>query len=220
MAPRMGKTLRTDFALYLITDRQQTAGRPLVDVIQAALDGGVRAIQLREKNLPDDELLTLAGQLRFLTTKYGAHLVISRRLDICRAVAADGVHLGADGPAVVEARQTLGENALIGYSAHSLDEALRVQRDGADFITFSPVFYTPSKAPYGEPQGTDKLKSVCAALTIPVLALGGITFENTISVMAAGASGVALISAIMAHADPRLSAKTLRHMIEQHEKRS
>lgn len=217
---RGGGEPQTSLALYLITGRRQTAGRPLNDVVRTALDGGVRAIQLREKDLPDDELLTLAGQLRSLTSGYGARLIISRRVDVCQAVAADGVHLGADGSTIEEARRALGTNALIGYSAHSLDEALGAQREGADFVTFSPVFYTLSKAPYGEPQGLDKLKSVCDTLTIPVLALGGITFENISSVMAAGASGVALISAIMAHADPKRAAETLRQMIEQHEKRS
>jgi thiamine-phosphate pyrophosphorylase len=208
---------KVDFSLYLITDRRQTAGRPLTDVVRAALQGGVRAVQLREKDLPDDELLELAGNLRRLTREFGAHLLINSRLDICRAVDADGVHLGITGISVGEARRALGDRLLIGYSAHSLAEACSVQAVGADFVTFGPVFQTPSKVVYGEPVGLDRLKEACEALTIPVFALGGIKQNSIAGIMAAGARGVALISAIIAASDPLAAASSLLQTIEQYD---
>jgi thiamine-phosphate pyrophosphorylase len=205
-----------DFSLYLISDRHQTAGRPLLDVVRAALQGGIRAIQLREKDLVDTELLKLAHSLRRLTDEYGARLLINRRVDICQAVKADGVHLGADGISIIEARQALGNRQLIGYSAHSLDEACTAETAGADFITFGPVFATPSKAAYGQPLGIDRLKETCGRLTIPVFALGGIKREAITQVMAAGAHGIALISALITALDPTTEAQSMLQAIEEH----
>ena len=208
---------KVDFSLYLITDRHQTAGRPLTDVVRAALQGGVRAVQLREKDLPDDELLELAGNLRRLTRESGAHLLINSRIDICRAVGADGVQLGVSGISVDEARRALGDRLLIGYSAHSLAEACSAQSSGADFVTFGPVFHTPSKAAHGEPVGLDRLGEACKTLAIPVFALGGIKQNSIAGVMAAGARGVALISAIIAARDPLAAASSLLQTIEQYD---
>jgi len=209
-----------DFSLYLITDRHQTGDKPLTDVVQAALQGGVRAVQLREKDLDDDALYDLAVHLRSLTHEYGARLLINTRIDICQAAGADGVHLGINGISVIEARQMLGKELLIGYSAHSVAEACSAEAAGADFVTFSPVFHTPSKAAYGEPVGLDKLKDACATLAIPVFALGGIKKENIGEVMAAGARGIALISAIIAAHDPASEALSLLKTIEQHDTHS
>lgn len=221
--PLRGGTRRTErvpFSLCLITDRRQTAGRPLPEVVGAALKGGVGAVQLREKDLPDAELFELAVILRRLTREYQARLLINRRVDLCRAVGADGVQLGIEGLSVVEARRTLGDGPLIGYSAHSVAEARRAEADGADFVTFSPVFHTPSKAAFGEPVGIDRLREACAALNIPVLALGGVKSTNIARLMAAGAHGVALISAITAAADPEIEAASLLQTIEQHDTHS
>jgi thiamine-phosphate pyrophosphorylase len=218
---REGERYRgVDFSLCLITDRRQTAGRPLLDVIGAALRGGVRAVQLREKDLADKELYELARELRRLTAGYDARLLINRRVDICREVGADGVQLGIEGISIPEARRLLGDGSLIGYSAHSVGEARTAEADGADFVTFSPVFYTPSKAPFGEPVGVGRLGEACSALNIPVFALGGIKGNNIHRVMAAGARGIALISAITAAADPETEAATLLQTIEQHDTHS
>ena len=118
-------------------------------------------MQLREKDLPDNELLELARFLREITTEFGAHLLINRRVDICRSVAADGVQLGIDGISIVEARRALDERQLIGYSAHSVAEACAAEVAGAHFVTFGPVYATPSKAGYGEPVGVDLLREAC-----------------------------------------------------------
>lgn len=205
-----------DFSLYLITDRRQTAGRPLAAVVRQALEGGVRAVQLREKDLPGRELLMLAEELRQVTRQYGARLLINERLDIVLATDADGVHLGAASLPVSTARRLLGPQRLIGYSAHSVHEAAQAAADGADFVTFGPVFFTPSKAAYGEPLGVELLQSASLVLTIPVFALGGIKRENIAQVMAAKAHGIALISAVIAAADPKIEAAALLQTIKQH----
>lgn len=205
-----------DFSVYLITDRHQTAGRPLVAVVRQALEGGVRAVQLREKDLSGRELFMLAGELRQITRQYGARLLINERLDISLATDADGVHLGAASLPVSTARRLLGPQRLIGYSAHSVHEAVQAAADGADFVTLGPVFFTPSKATYGEPLGVEPLQSASAVLTIPVFALGGIKLDNVAQVMAAKAHGIALISAIIAAADPKFEAAALLQTIEQH----
>lgn len=205
-----------DFSLYLITDRHQTAGRPLISVVGEALAGGVRAVQLREKDLSGRELFELALEMRRITRDYGARLVINDRLDIALAVEADGVHIGAGSLPVAAARRLAGQQLLIGYSAHAVDEALRAEAEGADFVTFGPVFFTPSKAVYGEPLGLNRLAEAVRNLTIPVFALGGIKRENIAGVMSAGAHGIALISAIIASPDPRTEAVLLLRTIEQH----
>jgi len=205
-----------DFSIYLITDRRQTAGRTLPSVVRAALEGGVKAVQLREKDLSGRELFVLAKELRAITKEFGARLLINDRPDIALAVAADGVHIGANSLPVSEVRRLLGPGYLIGYSAHSAAEALQAAADGASFVTFSPVYFTPSKAAYGAPVGVEKLAEAAEKLKIPLFALGGIKLENISEVMAAGASGIALISAIIAANDPKTASANLLKTIEQH----
>ncbi len=201
--------MAVDFSLYLISDRRQTGGRPLLDVIEAALQGGVGAVQLREKDLTTKELYTLGCALRQLTQRYHAKLLINDRIDLALAVGADGVHLTEQSLDVTVARQLLGPDKWIGVSTHHLDRALEVERQGADFITFSPIYATPSKAAYGAPQGLDKLREVCLQVNLPVIALGGINTQRRHDVLAAGAGGCAVISAILAADDPTLAARQL-----------
>jgi thiamine-phosphate pyrophosphorylase len=205
-----------DFRLCLITDRTQTAGRELPAVVADALRGGLRAVQLREKDLAAGQLFELAVQLRLLTREYGARLLINDRIDVALAVAADGVHLGKAGLPVYEARRILGGERLIGYSAHSADEALQAQKDGADFVTIGPVYHTPSKAQYGDPPGLRALAETARRVSIPVFALGGVRPPSIAEVLAAGAHGVALISAIMAAPDPLLETESLLRIIAHH----
>ena len=207
---------KVDFNLYLITDRNSTAGSPLVSVVRQALDGGVRAIQLREKDLNGRELFALAKGLRNITSEYGARLIINERLDIAMAVEADGVHLGAASLPVAEARRLLGKNRLIGYSAHSAEEACQAEAAGADFMTLGPVYFTPSKSEYGAPLGIGKLAEVTAMVSIPVFAIGGVKNSSIPETMAAGAAGIAVISAIIGTNDPKGAAISLLKTMEQH----
>ena len=205
-----------DFTLYLITDRVQTAGRGLPAVVAASLRGGLRAVQLREKDLTAGQLYEHAVELRQLTRDYGAKLLINDRIDVALAVDADGVHLGKAGLPVLEARRILGGERLIGYSAHSEVEALQAQQDGADFITFGPLYHTPSKAQYGQPLGLGALAGAVRVVSIPVFALGGVKHASVAEVMSAGAHGIAMISAIMAAPDPTIETESLLRTIACH----
>jgi thiamine-phosphate pyrophosphorylase len=205
-----------DFSLYLITDRMQTAGRTLPAVVADALRGGLRAVQLREKDLPAAQLFELAVVLRQVTREYGARLLINDRIDVVLAADADGVHLGKAGLPVAEARRILGRDCLIGYSAHSAVEALQAQRDGADFVTLGPVYPTPSKAVYGEPLGTGVLTAAARMIHIPVFALGGVKQETVAEVLSAGAHGIALVSAIISSPNPLLATEELLRTIADH----
>jgi thiamine-phosphate pyrophosphorylase len=181
--------------LYLITDRALLPEGQFLAGIESALKGGVRAIQLREKNLPESELRTLAQDVLKLTRQYNALLIINHRAELADEIGADGVHLTESSPAVRKIRKQF-PSLLIGKSAHSLQSALRAQHQKADFVTFSPVYDTPSKQQYGPPQGLEKLKQVCAGLDIPVLALGGIDLSCISTVRKQGAFGVGLIRGI------------------------
>ena len=205
-----------DFSLYLITDRMQTAGRMLPAVVADALRGGLQAVQLREKDLAAAQLLEIAVELRQLTRICGAKLLINDRIDVALAAGADGVHLGKGGLPVREARRMLGSKWLIGYSAHSADEALQAQLDGVDFVTLGPVYHTPSKAQYGEPLGLSALSEAVRLVTIPVFALGGVRPASVAEVLSGGAHGVALISAIMAAPNPRVETESLLRTIAHH----
>jgi thiamine-phosphate pyrophosphorylase len=181
------------FNLYLITDRRGCAGHDLLAVVEESLKGGVKAVQLREKELSSRELYELSSKMRKLTVRYGAGLFINDRVDVALAVKADGIHLGDKSIPIDRARMLAGENMRIGVSCHSRESAIAAQDMGADFITYGPVFFTPSKAAYGPPVGIDSLSEVTPLLRIPVFAIGGITSRNTRQVLDAGAHGMKIL---------------------------
>lgn len=185
-----------DFRFYLITDRKLCNAHSLEDVVKQALTAGVRAVQLREKDLPDRELYELANQLRTLSSRLDAKLFINDRADIVLAVEADGVHCPEQGLPIKTARMLL-RNSLIGVSTHSLESALAAELEGADFITFGPIYTTRSKAQYGHPQGIDRLEELVSRVKLPVFAIGGITPERANECLKHGAFGVAAISAVI-----------------------
>jgi thiamine-phosphate pyrophosphorylase len=198
-----------DFRLYLITDRNQVAsGFSLVSSVEAALKGGVKAVQLREKDLSAAELLPLARMMRDLTRRYTARLLVNDRIDLALAIQADGVHLGEHSLPVNIVRQLTGPEMLIGVSAHSIADIQRAEVQGADFVTFGPVFATPSKAIFGPPLGIQALAKACSHSSIPVFALGGITPSRKTEVLRTGAAGIAVIAAILANPDPQAAAET------------
>ena len=197
-----------DFTLYLITDRK--IFNNITDFIQAvelALYAGVKAMQLREKDLSTRELLAIANQFRDITRRYGARLFINDRIDIALGVDADGVHLGNAGLLVSTARKIAGDRLLIGCSTHSVEEAVNAEKEGADFITLGPIFSTPSKLQYGEPVGLEALREVRKWVALPVYGIGGIKTDNIGSVLNSGASGIALISGILASKDVEGAAR-------------
>jgi len=197
-----------DFNLYLITDRHQVpAGRTLLDTIEAALQGGVRAVQLREKDLHAAALFPLAEELRGLTRRYAARLLVNDRIDVALAVDADGVHLGGHSLPIAVARRLLGPQRLLGVSTHQSAEIALAAAAGADFVTFGPVFATPAKLVYGDPVGLESLCLACQNSPLPVFALGGIKPCHLAALQASGAAGTAVIAAIIAAADPRSAAR-------------
>jgi thiamine-phosphate pyrophosphorylase len=197
-----------DFKLYLITDRHQVApGHTLLSAIESALQGGIKAVQLREKDLSAAELLPLAQELRELTRRYDARLLLNDHIDLALAVQADGVHLGGHSQPTEIVRERIGTDLLIGVSTHSNAEIVSAAKQGADFVTFGPVYATPSKASFGPPQGLNALSEACRISPLPVFALGGISASRATEVRQTGASGIALISAIVANPDPRAATE-------------
>lgn len=195
--------------VYLITDCKRFKEDRLLENIEAALQGGARDLQLREKELPLKDLHALAVVLRQMTERYGARLYINDRVDIANMVGADGVHLPENGLPANEVKACY-PHLLVGVSTHSLGGAKQAQKNGADFITFSPIFETPSKKEYGPPQGLDRLREVCRETKIPVLALGGISKDRVTPALDQGAFGVALISGIWN--GPDIKQESLEYM--------
>jgi len=203
---------KIDFNLYLITDRKLfKAGCSMYVAIETALEAGIKAVQLREKDLPVREILDMAYWMRELTDEFNAKLFINDRVDVAMAVNADGVHLTQNSMPAYAVRKISGDKFIIGQSTHNIEEALKAQEEGVDFITLGPVFKTPSKMQYGEPIGIEAIKNAKKSVSIPLFAIGGIKPENVQKVRSAGADGIALISAILAAEDKRqISEEILR----------
>ena len=195
--------------LCYITDVERgTAGRPLEWVIREAAAGGLDMVMLRDRGAPVEVWRRLCDALSAERRK-GLRVVVSRRLDVARALRLDGVHLAADALPVGLARAWLGNEALLGYSAHSAEEALDAERAGASYVTLSPIYATGSK-PGASGRGIDWLGKATCRTSLPVLALGGVTPPRAPSVLAAGAWGIAAIEAIGAASDVRGAAEAFR----------
>ncbi len=189
------------FRLYLITDRAATP-RPLADVVEECLGAGLRAVQLREKDLPVRELYGVARTLRESTRRHGAALVVNDRMDVALAVGADGVQRTEHSLPVASLRALAAPPFLVGASVHAVAEAEAAEAAGADFIVFGPVYDTASKRRYGPPQGLDALARVTSSVRGPVIAVGGVTPARVHECLSAGAAGVAVIGAIMSAERP------------------
>ena len=191
--------------LILITDRK-VCGKKLTDIIEHAIEGGVGTVQLREKDLSTGDLYSLAKEIREITERKGANLIINDRVDIATAVDADGVHLGWQSLEIDIVRRMIGRDKIIGFSAHSLKEAERAESSGADYVSISPVFDTANKDYFIKPLGVGAIGRVKEQINIPVIALGGINESNVSSVIENGADGIAVISAILLSDSPEQTA--------------
>ena len=204
-----------DFKLYLITDRTLFPDEDaFFAAIDSALKAGVKAVQLREKDLSTRELLTMVYGMRELTSEYCAKLFINDRADIALCAGADGVHLGQESMPVYAVRKIAGDGFIIGVSTHSLKEAYLAEKEGADFITFGPLYQTPSKLKYGAPVGLEALNKVAGEIGIPVFGIGGIKLEAVETVIRAGAYGIAVISGILDAADKQKATQDYLQMID------
>jgi thiamine-phosphate pyrophosphorylase len=197
--------------LCLVTDRLRCGGRPLEEVVEGAVAGGVDIVQLREKDMPAGPLLDLARRLRHITASR-ARLFVNDRVDVALASGADGVHLGESSIPVEVARSLVGDALLIGRSVHAVESAIDASRAGADMVVFGTVFATASH-PNQRPSGVAPLAELSRHDTAPVLGIGGITIDNVGEVVKAGASGAAVITAITESPDPQEAAKSLRRAI-------
>lgn len=203
-----------DYSIYLVTDDGCLQGRALIDCVRKALDGGVTLVQYRAKTASSAEMYAEALQLKALCDSFNVPLIINDRLDIAMAVGAAGVHLGQDDLPCAAARKILGEDYLIGVSAHNPAEAKAALQSGADYLGCGAVFGTATKADV-QKLGTDGLAAICKAKGLPVVGIGGVTADNYREVRAAGADGAAIVSGILAQPDIRATVRAIAKISQE-----
>lgn len=202
-----------DLSLYLVTDRELSLGRSTVDIVRAAVAGGVTCVQLREKRCATREFVAEARAVRELLVGTGVPLIINDRIDVALAVGADGVHLGQTDILIADARRLTGPDMLIGISAECVADAIRAQAEGADYVGISPVFATPTKTDTAPALGLEGVAAIRAAVSLPLVGIGGIGPDNAAAVIRAGCDGIAVVSAIVSAPDPKEAASRLRTII-------
>ena len=202
-----------DLSLYLVTDRGLSLGRSTVDIVAAAVAGGVTCVQLREKNCPTRQFVAEARAVRKLLAGTNVPLIINDRLDVALAVEADGVHLGQTDMDISDARRLAGRDMLIGISAECVEDAVRAEAEGADYVGISPVFSTPTKTDTAPALGLHGVSLIRAAVSLPLVGIGGIGPGNAAQVIQAGCDGVAVVSAIVSAQDPQQAAAELKAII-------
>ncbi|RXK50370.1 thiamine phosphate synthase [Halorientalis pallida] len=206
-----------DLDTYLVTAEAISAGRSTVEIVEAAIDGGVDVVQLREKEMGARDRYDLGLELRELTREADVALIVNDRVDLAAAVDADGVHLGdADLPISV-ARDQLGADAIVGRSVSTPEAAREAERAGADYLGVGAVYPTDSKDtdPEGTEIGLDRIRAVAEAVELPFVGIGGVNPDNAAAVIEAGADGVAVISAITAADDPAAATRALGAAVER-----
>lgn len=207
---------RRPYGLYVVTDEGLSRGLDHTQIAREALAGGADVIQLRDKSLGGRRLLEHARTIRRLTKRAGRLFIVNDRLDIALLAGADGVHLGQEDLPLAEARSISPRGFLIGVTVHNLREARAAERGGADYLGLSPIFATGSKSDAGEACGLEMVRRVGRAVSIPVVAIGGIGPANARDVLEAGADGLAVISAVVSQPDVAEAARRLRELIDAH----
>lgn len=203
-----------DYSIYLVTDDGCLQGRAPIDCVREALEGGVTLVQYRAKTASSAEMYAEALQLKALCDSFKVPLIINDRLDIAMAVGAAGVHLGQDDLPCAAARKLLGEDYIIGVSAHNPAEAKAALQSGADYLGCGAVFGTATKADVKK-LGTDGLAAICKAKGLPVVGIGGVTADNYREVRAAGADGAAIVSGILAQPDIRATVRAIARVSQE-----
>ena len=205
---------KKDLLLYAVTDRHWLNGRTLYSQVEEALKGGATFIQLREKELDEENFLEEAKEIKELCRRYQVPFVINDNVEIALAVDADGVHVGQSDMEAGDVRAKLGPDKMIGVSAQTVEQAVMAEQNGADYLGVGAVFPTGSKADALE-VSHDTLKAICKAVKIPVIAIGGISKENILELSGSGVCGIAVISAIFAKDDIEEAARELRGLTEK-----
>lgn len=200
---------KEDLLLYAVTDRYWLGERTLHDVVKESLDGGVTFVQLREKHLDQEHFLEEAKDLKALCREYGVPFVINDNVEIAMEMDADGVHVGQSDMEAGDVRAKLGPDKIIGVSAQTVEQAVLAEKRGADYLGVGAVFPTSSKDD-AEDVSYETLKAICQAVSIPVIAIGGITQENVKKLAGSGICGIAVISAIYGQKEIRTAAESLK----------
>jgi thiamine-phosphate pyrophosphorylase len=214
--PWSNARLREALRLYLVTDQPSLKGRTLIDVVQAAVQGGVTSVQLREKHANSRDFYAQAVALMNLLRPLNVPLIINDRLDIALACGAPGLHLGQSDLPVDVARKLLPPEVFIGWSVETMEEVARSATLPVDYLGVSPVFATPTKTDTATPWGLDGLQRIRALTQLPLVAIGGIHLHNATQVIQAGADSLAVVSAICSANDPRAASQQLRKLIDVH----
>ena len=196
-----------DLSVYLITDPLLCAGRGVIETALAAVRGGVKIVQLRDKTASDAELISLGRALKQALAGSGALLIVNDRVEVARAIGADGIHVGQSDAAAADARKALGPDAIIGLSIQTTEQAAALDPAIVDYIGVGPVFATATKPDHAPPLGFDGLARVCAASALPAVAIGGLSAAHARAVFAAGARGLAVVSGICAAEKPEAAAR-------------
>lgn len=204
-----------DLSLYVITDSRLFQGRSHIEIARAAIAGGATAIQFREKDMNTRQMIDIAREIRALTLGAGVTYIVNDRVDVALDVDADGVHVGQDDMPAPLARRLIGKERILGVSASNLEEALKAEREGADYIGVGSIYSTASKPDAGLPVGLGVLAEIARRVSISVIAIGGIKEENVGEVIKGGARGVAVISAVVLAPDMEEATRRLRQRIEE-----
>ncbi|MGI6189930.1 MAG: thiamine phosphate synthase [Clostridiales bacterium] len=205
------KTDKSSMLLYAVTDRTWLKGRSLANAVEEALKAGVTFLQLREKNLDFSSFLELARDIKKIADKYRVPYVINDNVDIAIACGADGVHVGQEDMDAKEVRKTIGPDKILGVSAQTVEQAVNAENNGADYIGVGSVFPTSTK-PDAETVSFETLRNICKAVSIPVVAIGGINKDNAIKLAGTGIDGIAVVSAIFARDDITKAVRELRQV--------
>ena len=200
--------------LYAVTDRSWLRGQTLFEQVEQALLGGVTLVQLREKELDEASFLREAVDMTKLCHRYGVPLLINDNVEIARRSGADGVHVGQDDMEAAAVRSVLGSGMIVGVTAKTVQQALRAQEAGADYLGSGAVFGSSTKL-NAKPMTTDLLRSICRTVSIPVVAIGGINRCNLSALAGTDISGVAVVSGIFAASDIRAECRHLRSIVRQ-----
>ena len=201
--------LAKDLLLYAVTDRHWLSGRTLFDVVKESLEGGVTFLQLREKDLDEEHFFEEAVELQELAREYNVPFVVNDNVDIALRMDADGVHVGQEDMAAKDVRALIGEDKILGVSAQTVEQAVLAEKQGADYLGVGAVFATGSKADAVD-VSHETLKAICEAVSIPVIAIGGITEKNVSELSGSGIVGIAVISAIYAKEDIKKASADLK----------
>ena len=207
---------RLDLSLYVITDPHLAKGRSHEEVAEAAFTGGADIVQLRDKGASTEALYRAGLGMQELAKRAGAAFVVNDRLDVAQATGADGAHVGQDDMPAAVARGLLGKDAIVGVSVENGEQAQEAERDGATYVAVGPIYEARgSKADAGPPVGSDAVAEIKRHVSLPVVAIGGINHENAAEVVAAGADGLAVMTAIIAAPDIAEAARRMRRVIDE-----